>query len=251
MRRKAAELYAATVAAVEAFSRIGAPILTSFDRRVVQSSTLPDVRSRPRPASNTPAPTVGRSATRFYDALDLLVTGPLKASAGRTALVILTDGVDTASRLADAETARRRLGESHLPVYVVHYDTAADTRPISGSGINLIVNDTAPDLEPVLVPPDAADPGPGYARAAEFVRHIAEMSGGRVIAAPAVADLQRTFEAITAELSQQFTVSYSPANQARDGSYRRVRVEIDRPGVEIRARAGYYAPRAVDVARRD
>ena len=39
------------------------------------------------------------------------------------------DGVDTASRLADAETARRRLGESHIPVYVIHYDTSQDDAP--------------------------------------------------------------------------------------------------------------------------
>jgi hypothetical protein len=36
-------------------------------------------------------------------------------------------------------------------------------------------------------------------------------------------------------------VAYYPENQQFDGNWRKVTVEVDRPGVVIRARLGYFA----------
>jgi VWFA-related protein len=206
---------------------------------VIVRATIPDTRDRPRPGVIPPG--VGRAATRLYDALHLLLTGPLQAPSARTALVILTDGVDTASRFADAETARRRLGESHVPAYVIHYDTSQDHAPAPlDGGISLSVNGAPPDLTRRLVPEDAGDPRPAHVRAAGFLRQITDVSGGRLHAASTPDDLRKTFADIATELSQQYTLAYYPANQARDGSYRRIRVEVDMPDARVRARAGYY-----------
>jgi Ca-activated chloride channel family protein len=240
MRRRYDETRDAIKAAVTAFKDVGTMSMVSFDRRIVLYTTPPADLFRRQPGPNEPSPSVGRSATRFYDAIDLVLTGPLNTTSGRTALVILTDGVDTASRLATAEGARRRLGESHTPAYVIQYDTQQDAVLIGqGRGMNLIVNGTIPELTRRLVPENAADPGPAYARAAEFLRDIADVSGGRRYAAQGGADLPRTLNEIATELGQQYLLAYYPTNQARDGTYRRIRVEVDRPGANVRARAGY------------
>ena len=238
MRRKYAATGAATKAAVAAFKDVGTLSMTSFDRRVTWYPTPPEEVIPRLDDPDQPSPTVGRSATRFYDAIDLLLTGPLKAASGRTALVILTDGVDTASRLASADGARRRLGESHTPAYIIQYDTQKDGVLVApGRGFDMVLNGTTPELTRRLVPEDAADPGLAYARAGEFLRDIADLSGGRRY--PATADVSKTLAEIATEITQQYTLAYYPSNQARDGTYRRIRVEVDRPGARVRARAGY------------
>ena len=105
-------------------------------------------------------------------------------------------------------------------------------------------------MKPTLVPEGAGDVRPVHVRAAEFVGHVADISGGRLIAAPAVDDLAKTFGEIAKELSQQYTLAYYPKNQARDGTYRRIRVEVDGPDLRVRARAGYYQAPAAGVPRR-
>ena len=69
--------------------------------------------------------------TRLWDALDLVKTDRLDSlsAAKRKAIVLLTDGVDTRSRLVDAATAMLALAESQVPVYVVQFDTHAQYRP--------------------------------------------------------------------------------------------------------------------------
>ncbi len=248
MRVKGDETHAAILAAVKALSRIGTPTMVSFDRRVMVHSTLPDERDRYRPVFTD---AFGRTATRLYDALDLLLTGPLKSSSARTALVILTDGVDTASRMADAETALRRLGESSTPAHVVQYDTSQDNAAASmGRGFDITIQGVGrPDMKPQLVPEGAGDPVPIYARATRFLREMTDISGGRLHAVSTLADLEKTFTDIATELSQQYTIAYYPTNQARDGTYRRLRVEIERSGVNVRTRAGYFQSLPGDRAR--
>jgi VWFA-related protein len=54
--------------------------------------------------------------------------------------------------------------------------------------------------------------------------------------APAFAEVQR-------ENSSYYLLGYSPSNLRSDGRFRRIRVEVDRPGVKVEARPGYFAPK--------
>jgi Ca-activated chloride channel family protein len=80
-----------------------------------------------------------------------------------------------------------------------------------------------------------------YARGERFLQDVSETSGGRLYHAESMKNLDSAFVQIAEELSLQYTLCYYPQNQIRDGTYRRIRVEVARPGVKIRARPGYRA----------
>ncbi len=75
------------------------------------------------------------------------------------------------------------------------------------------------------------------------MRKISEETGGRVID---VGDnpkkLKDAFDQISKELRSQYYIGYTPINQKRDGSYRKVEVKPVNKDLKIQARKGYYAP---------
>jgi hypothetical protein len=82
--------------------------------------------------------------TRLYDAVEQVLLQKLKAISGRKAVVLFTDGVDTASRHGTFKSTIKAAQESDAGVYVVAYDTsgdlfggAASTRTINGGRIPL------------------------------------------------------------------------------------------------------------------
>ena len=52
----------------------------------------------------------------------------------------------------------------------------------------------------------------------------------------------QAFRQIGAALDSQYVLTYTPTNTARDGSYRKVKVECKRKGTQVLTRKGYYAP---------
>ncbi len=65
-------------------------------------------------------------STRLYDAVEQVVAQKLKSIAGRKAVVLFTDGVDTASGHATFKSTLKLVQESDAGVYVVAYDTSGD-----------------------------------------------------------------------------------------------------------------------------
>ncbi len=56
-------------------------------------------------------------------------------------------------------------------------------------------------------------------------------------------DFKLAFQQIENENSSYYLLGYSPAYTRSDGRFRRIRVEVSRPGVKVQARPGYYAPK--------
>jgi len=80
-------------------------------------------------------------------------------------------------------------------------------------------------------------------REAEFVmRTLAQETGGRPFFPAKVDDLNGVYAQIADELASQYTLGYASKNVRRDGSYRRIVVQVARPGVTPRSKRGYYAP---------
>jgi len=80
-------------------------------------------------------------------------------------------------------------------------------------------------------------------REAEFVmRQLAADTGGRAFFPSKIEDLDGVYGQIADELASQYTLGYTSKNTRRDGAWRRVVVQIDRPSLTPRTKRGYYAP---------
>ena len=78
---------------------------------------------------------------------------------------------------------------------------------------------------------------------AEFVlRQLAQQTGGRSFFPNQLSDLNAVYGQISDELSSQYTVGYTSKNPKRDGAWRRVVVQVARPGVAARTKLGYFGP---------
>ena len=162
------------------------------------------------PVTPGTVPTRDPRGTVFYDAIYLVAREKLAEEVGRRAIVVLTDAVDEGSRvrLEEAiEAAQRADAVVHI---LLIYDPGYFFMQGSGAGV---------------------------------AHKITDETGGRTIEVKGAKHLEQAFDQLVEELRSQYSLGYYPSNSARDGRYRKVKVEVTRPDVKVLARKGYYAPR--------
>jgi VWFA-related protein len=150
-----------------------------------------------------PLPTSGSGGTNFYDAVYLAAHEKLSGEAGRKCIVVLTDAEDTGSKL--------------------QMEDAIEAAQRTDTVIHIL-----------LVAADGGDQA--------VARRMTEDTGGRMIIVRSEKNLEAAFDQISEELRNQYTVGYSPTNKARDGSYRKVKLETKSKDYSVLTRKGYYAP---------
>ena len=149
--------------------------------------------------------------TSIYDAIMAALPVFEQRSRQRAAIVLISDGADTASD-AHVRDVRSALLRSDAFVYAIAIDTPADTRPI-----NARVNPYA-------------------------LREITDDSGGRTQVVHDSADLGAATARIAEELNHQYVLAYTSPRRP-DGEYHTLRVRVTRPGHRVRSRRGYVAAR--------
>jgi len=154
-----------------------------------------------------PVPTVANNprGTLLYDAVYLAAHDELSQQVGRKAMILLTDGQDQGSqlRVKDAIEAAQK-ADSICYVLLI------------------------------------ADRGFGYSGEGEMKKLSAE-TGGRVInVGNNEKKLKEAFDQIAAELRSQYNLGYTPTNNKKDGSFRKVEIK-PKGDYKVQARAGYYA----------
>jgi len=156
--------------------------------------------------------------TSLYDAVWEFCDEKMRSAQGRRALVVITDGVDTYSRanLNDAIDIAQR---TETTVFAI--STKAG---LSG---------TVPGVESGQVL-DKTDK--------ELVR-LSEETGGAAFFTGDMLALEKAFTKIAKELRTQYLITYKPANDRYDGSYRRVEVKLTngRDNLRLRTKKGYKA----------
>jgi Ca-activated chloride channel family protein len=73
---------------------------------------------------------------------------------------------------------------------------------------------------------------------------MAKMSGGKVFPVADLSEARTAFTKVAQEIGTKYSLGYYPSNEKRDGTYRKIKVELKGipAGVSIRAREGYTAP---------
>jgi Ca-activated chloride channel homolog len=161
--------------------------------------------------------TQAKGRTALLDGVYMAMNHMKKARNPRKAIIILSDGGDNSSRYTESEI-KNAVREADVQVYAMGI-----YEPMAGRGR------TAEELA-----------GPG------LLTELAESTGGRQFAVENVNELPDVAAKIGIELRNQYVLGYTPANQTRDGKYRKVQVKLKQPrGLPpLRAfyRLGYYAP---------
>ena len=78
------------------------------------------------------------------------------------------------------------------------------------------------------------------ARSKRELDALTKATGGQAYYPKELADIDAIAPTIAHEVRSQYTIAYSPTNQAMDGTFRKIDVKVD-GGFKVRTRAGYYA----------
>ncbi len=175
---------------------------------------------------------------RALEAIEGVVRG-LAPVAGRKVLVLVSDGFLVGLGAAESRAFDvRRIVDAATRAGVVLY--ALDTRGLVAE----VPGGSASFQGPaVLTAPGARQSL--QARGNEALRQglnaLAEDTGGFLVRD--TNDLGRGLGRILRDNEAYYLIAYEPTNAARDGKFRRLRVRVPgRPGLEVRTRAGYFAP---------
>ncbi len=171
--------------------------------------------------------------TALYDAVysacsELLSNPPLPLGQNpevRRVLVVISDGDDNLSTHSRGEAI-----EVALRAGVVIYAISTSTNWVTATEERDPVKQTSRKYHK-----DAGD---------KTLEQLTEETGGRAFFPYRVDDLAQSFQDIGDELRSQYSLAYTPTNRSVDGQFRTIRIEVDRKGLQVRARKGYYATRA-------
>ena len=187
----------------------------------------PGVHGRPRRAASRTARifTIG-NPTVLWDAVDQTMTA-LKPVGGRRVILLLTDGFDTQSRTRSEELLARAQAEELL-VYAVQFRPRLRQpdieMPLSQGLRAMLSNDLRRERFPT-----------------EALRRLAMQTGGGHFLLTERDDVNSTFTRVANELHQQYVLGFSL--QKFDGKPHALDVLVNRPGMLVRARKSYLAPR--------
>jgi Ca-activated chloride channel family protein len=180
------------------------------------------------------------TCTKLYEAVWLAFEEVLKPVQEKKALVLFTDGDDTASHKATREETIELAKEGKAAVYSVYF------RGDEG-GIFSRPHIQAPTTPPFI--PQSSGSGCGVmiggfpVNGHAYLTDLADYSGGRVFDARGWADLGPAFEQIAEELASQYSIGYYSTNKKHDGKFRKIEVKVKKPGLTARTKKGYYAPK--------
>ena len=213
--------------------------VVAYDLRpTILSDFSPDKRKAEEAMSRLRIP--GFSESNVFDALTDMADR-MQSIEGRKAILLLGTGLDTFSKIT-FDKARRSLQESGVPIYTI--STLQAARIMAESyGMDPVTN-------------------MDFLQADNEMRTFAKETGGMSFFPRFIAEYPSVFRQIENSLRSQYSLSYHPTNLAKDGKFRRIKVELVNPETneplrlvnekgkpikyQIVAKAGYKAPNEVD-----
>ncbi|MBZ5580217.1 MAG: VWA domain-containing protein [Acidobacteriia bacterium] len=160
-----------------------------------------------------PVPTAGQPrGTVLYDAVYLAASEKLRSEVGRKVIVLITDGVDQGSKLTRSQ-AIEAAQKADAVIYSIDY---SDPSAYGGFGFG-------------------GGGGEGE------LRRMSDETGGHVYKVDRKHTLDEVFQELQDEMRSQYAIGYTPTNDVKDGSYRKLDVRLADKTMKAQARKGYYA----------
>jgi Ca-activated chloride channel family protein len=158
-----------------------------------------------------------KEATAFFDSIveAALYTGKNASGGSRRVLVVVSDGEENYSRLYKLPDALRELQKNDCLFYSINP---------SGQALNLNTISL---------------------KGQNSMEAMSLQTGGKAFVPEKVEDLEAVFRQIAEELQAQYLFGYYSTDERADGGFRRILVRAPkRTDLRVRARQGYYAPKA-------
>ena len=210
------------VDAARPFDRIG--VITFAGSQVVVSQLTTDheaLRQRIRAIEKPDG------STKLYDSVAYTIDEVFRESRDtrRNAIVVISDGLDSVLPNVTGEGSTlsyeemiRRAKEFDGIIYSIWTDTQ-DYEPLSPLDIQQETFDLAHDR----------------------MKELADAGGGAFYECEKLQDLAGAYDRVVADLGTLYTLAYRPTNKVRDGSWRAIRVTVNRPNAVARGKRGYFA----------
>ena len=211
MRDKRAKVEAAALALVKDSNREDEVFIVNFNDEAFND--LPhgkDFTSDIREMEEALTRIDSRGGTAMRDAIRMSIDHEKeKAHKDKKVLVVVTDGNDNSS-LVSIENLVKASQQSGVLIYCVGLLSEEERREAK--------------------------------RAERALNALAEATGGETFFPKDLAEVDRIAHQVAHDIRNQYTIVYSPANQAMDGTFRQIKVTVKAPGnPAVRTRSGYYA----------
>ncbi len=200
-------------------------LVMGFDREV---TLVQDYTENPRPLIRAVEGLDIGGGTSVYDAVYLACKEKLAEEAGRKAIILITDGEDTTSKVKFNES----LVAAHRSDAVIYGIFNAASNFFSGFG-----------------PYGRRGGGGGFGGSGDIgtLKKYSEETGGTTFALSSQNNFQKIFDQISEELRSQYSLGYVSTNAAKDGKYRQIKIVARGSGYTVKARKGYYAGKNRDL----
>lgn len=159
--------------------------------------------------------------TSIYEAVDYAVDNLLNGISGRKAIVILSDGVDTSSKISTYYKTIKRAERLDTLIYSVRYNTFADNQFAGNKQYSI-----------------GASPAE-YKRGKAYLKELSDATGGRLFEAETNESLTTAFKNISDELRQQYSLGYYPTIDGKDGERRAIRIRVNKANYYVKSKENY------------
>ena len=184
----------------------------------------------------------GRGKTQLYKALDFALDKLAAEGNRRKAIIVLTDGVDTAVRDNDRDILASQ-PDDRIATAIKPEESDILNRVLAKSdrqGVTIY-----PLALPTGDPAKLADPTPRqvamFKSARARLQIVADRTGGTLNAIDRLEQMGTLYALVAADLRTLYTIEYQPSNEKRDGKWRSIKIEVSEPDLIPRTRQGYFA----------
>lgn len=178
------------------------------------------------------------SGTSLYTAIGDVIETHLSSVKGRKAIVLLSDGVDTTSKMSGPDALLRAISETDTIFYPIRYDTFDDVQKTRQNQAEVRYDE---DDRPYVVvkPRIKGEREEDYRVAEKFLGDISSQTGGRTFRVSSTTNLANAFRSISDELRKVYSLGYYPSGEREVGVRYAIKVRVYRPNLIVRARSGY------------